>query len=121
MLWLCATMGVLMVDVMFQLEYGVCVNGELLSALDVMNTRWDYRGHRLVLVMRMVDRSSRSIKVVDGARSMVMMAVVEMVISCHDFLSVGYYFVFGIFSFLWILVVGYGHYIIFNFFRTNRC
>ena len=51
---------------------------------------------------------------VDGARSMVMMAVVEVVISCHGFLFVGYYFVFGIFSFLWILVDGYDHYM--NFF-----
>ena len=52
---------------------------------------------------------------VDGARSMVMMAVVKMVISYHGFLSVGYYFVFGIFSFLWILVDGYGRYMILFF------
>ena len=64
-------------------------------------------------VMRMVDRSSWLRKAVDGARSMVMMAVVEMVISCHGFMSVGYYFVFGIFSFLWTLVDGYGCYMIF--------
>ena len=69
-----------------------------------------------MLVMRMVDGSSWSMKVVDGARSMVMMAVVEMVIFCHGFLSVGYYFVFGIFSFLWILVDGYGRYMIFFLF-----
>ena len=92
----------------------VCVNGELLSVLDVMNARWDYRIRRLMSVMRMVNESSRSMKVVNGARSMVMMAFVEMVISCHGFLSVGYYFVFGIFSFLWILVDSYDHYM--NFF-----
>ena len=40
---------------------------------------------------------------------MVMMAVVEMVISCHGFLFVEYYLVFGIF-FLWILVDGYARY-----------
>ena len=55
-------------------------------------------------------------KLVDGVMSMVMMAVVEMVISCHGFLSLGYYFVFGIFSFLWILVDGYGRYMIFFIF-----
>ena len=91
----------------------MCVNGELISAVDVMNARWDYRSHRLMSVMRMIDGSGRSNKMVDGVRSMDIMAVVEMVISCHDFLSVGYYFVFGIFSFLWILVDGYGHYMIF--------
>ena len=77
----------------------MCVNGELLSALDVVNGRWDYRSRRLVSVVRIVDESGWSMKMVDGARLMVMMAVVEMVISCHGFLSVGYYFVFGIFSF----------------------
>ena len=91
----------------------MCVNDELLSVLDVMNVRWDYRSRRLVSVMRMVDESSQSMKVVTGARSMVMMVVVKMVISCPGFLSVGYYFVFGIFSFLWILVDGYGRYMIF--------
>ena len=70
----------------------MCVNGELLSALDVMNARWDYRSCRLVSVMRMVDGSSQSMKVVAGARSMVMMTVVEMVIFCHGFLSVGNFF-----------------------------
>ena len=69
-----------------------------------------------MLVMRTVDRSRRSMKVVAGARSMVMMSVVDMVNSCHGFISVGYYFVFGIFSFLWILVNGYGRYMIFLFF-----
>ena len=93
----------------------MCVNGNVLSTLDVMNARWDYRSRRLVSVMRMVDRSSWSMKVVDGARSMVMMAVVEVVISCHGILFVGYYFVFGIFSFLWILVDGYGRYMIIFF------
>ena len=64
----------------------MCVNGELLSALDVMNVRWDYRGCRSMSVMRMVDGSGRSMKMVDGIMSMVMMSVVEMVISCHIFL-----------------------------------
>ena len=64
-------------------------------------------------VMRMVDGSGWSMKMVDGVRSMAMMAVVEMVISYHGFLFVGYYFAFGIFSFLWILVDGYGRYMIF--------
>ena len=81
-----------------------------------MNARWDYRSHRLMSVIRMVDERNQLMKVVDGARSMVMMVVVKMVISCHGFLSVGYYFVFGIFSFLWILVDGYGRYMIFSFF-----
>ena len=84
-----------------------CVLMGLLSALDVMNARCDYRSHRLMSVMRMVDGSSRSMKVVDGARSMVMMVVVEMVISCHGFLLVGYYFVFGIFIFygFWLTIM----------------
>ena len=112
---MCAAMGVLMVDVMFQLEDLSVFNGKLLSVLDLMNARWDYWSRQLMSVMRMVDWSSWSMKVVDGARSIVMMAVVEMVISCHGFLSVGYYFVFGIFGFLWILVDGYGRYMIFFF------
>ena len=58
----------------------MCVNGELLSTLDVMNARWDYRSRRLMSVMRMVDGSGRSMKMVDGVRSMV-----EMVIFCHGF------------------------------------
>ena len=94
----------------------MCVNVRFISVLNVMNARWDYQSRQLMSVMRMVDRSSRSMKVVDGARSMVMMAVVEMVISCHGFPSVGYYFVFGIFSFLWILVDSYGRYMIFFIF-----
>ena len=64
----------------------MCINGELLSALDVMNARWDYRGRRSMSVMRMVDGSGRSMKMVDGIMSMDMMSVVEMVISCHIFL-----------------------------------
>ena len=68
----------------------MCVNGELLSALEVMNARWDYRGHRAVSVMKMVD----------GVMSMVMMSVVEMVISCYSLLHVQYYFSFWIFRFL---------------------
>ena len=73
------------------------VNGELLSVLDVMNAQWDYRIRRLMSVMRMVDGSGWSMKMVNGVRSMAMMAVVEMVISCHGFLFVGYYFVFEFF------------------------
>ena len=68
----------------------MCVNGELLSALEVMNARWDYRGHRSMSVMTMVD----------GIVSMGMMSVVEMVISCHSFLYVQYLFGFWIFKFL---------------------
>ena len=64
----------------------MCVNGELLSALDVMNARWDYRGHQSMSVMRMLDGNGWSMKLVSGGMSMVMMAVVEMVISCHSFL-----------------------------------
>ena len=77
----------------------MCVNGELLLALDVMSTRWDYRGRRSMSVMRMVDGSVRSMKMVDGVMSMGMMSVVEMVISCHSFLRVWYYlfFVFLVF------------------------
>ena len=45
------------------------------------------------------------------------MSVVEMVISYHGFVSVGYFFVFGVFSFVYILVAVYGRYIyIFLFF-----
>ena len=62
----------------------MCVNGELVSALEVKNARWDYRGHRSMSVMRMVD----------GIMSMVMMSVVKMVISCHSFGRVRYYFAF---------------------------
>ena len=68
----------------------MCVNGELLSALDVMNARWDYRGRRSMSVIKMVD----------GVMSMGMMSVVEMVISCHIFLHVQYFFWFWIFRFL---------------------
>ena len=57
-------------------------------------------------VLRMVDRNGR------GRWSMVMMSGGEVVFSCHGFVS-RVYFVFGIFSFLWILVAGYGHYMIF--------
>ena len=64
----------------------MCFNGELLSALDVMNARWDYRGRRSMSIMRMVDGSGWSMKMVDGIMSMAMMSVVEMVISCHIFL-----------------------------------
>ena len=72
----------------------MCVNGELLSVLDVMNARWDYRGRRLMSVMRMVDGSGRSMKMVDGVMSMGMMLVVKMVISCHIFLYGRYFFGF---------------------------
>ena len=69
----------------------MCVNGELLSVLDVMNARWDFRGRRSMSVMRMVNGSGRSMKMVDGVMSMGMMSVVEMVISCHSFLYVRYF------------------------------
>ena len=78
----------------------MCVNGELLSALDVMYAQWDYRSRRLMSVMKMVDGSGRSMKMVDGAISMGMMSVVKMVISCHSFLHVWYYFSFFLFRFL---------------------
>ena len=66
----------------------MCVNGDFLLALEVMNVRWDYRGRRLMSVMKMVD----------GVMSMGMMLVVEMVISCHSFLHVRCYFLFGFFK-----------------------
>ena len=72
----------------------MCVNGELLSVLDVMNARWDYRGRRLMSVMRMVNGSGRSMKMVDGVMSMGMMSVVKVVISYHNFLYVWYFFSF---------------------------
>ena len=57
-------------------------------------------------VMRMVDGSGRSMKMVDGVMSMSMMAVVEMVISCHSFLSVGYLFLeFLVFYGFWLTVM----------------
>ena len=68
----------------------MCVNGELVLVLEVMNARWDSQGHQLMSVMKMVD----------GVMSMGMMSVVEVVISCHSFLHVRYYFVFWIFRFL---------------------
>ena len=60
-------------------------------------------------------RSSAGVSDENGRQewSMVMMAVVKRVISCHGFLSIRYYFVFGIFSFFWILVDGYGRYMIY--------
>ena len=78
----------------------MCVNGEFLSALDVMNALWEYRGRQSMSVMKMVDGSGRSMKMVDGAMSMGMMSVVKMVISCHSFLHVSYYFAFWIFRVL---------------------
>ena len=72
----------------------MCVNGELLSVLDVMNARWDYRSRRSMSVMRVVYGSGQSMKMVDGFMSMGMMSVVEMVISCHGFLYVWYFFGF---------------------------
>ena len=64
----------------------MCVNGELISTLDVMNARWDYRGLRSMSVMRMVDGSGRLMKLVDGVMSMAMMVAVKMVIYCHSYL-----------------------------------
>ena len=78
----------------------MCVNGELLLVLDVMNARWYYQGRQSMSVMRMVDGSGRSMKMVDSVMSMGMMSVVEMVISCHSFLYVRYFFGFWIFKFL---------------------
>ena len=78
----------------------MCVKGELLSMLDVMNARWDYRGRRSISVMKIVDGSGQSMKMVDGAMSIGMMSVVKMVISCHSFLHVRYYFAFLLFRFL---------------------
>ena len=47
---------------------------------------------------------------------MVMISGVEVVFSCHGFVSGVYIFLFFvIFSFLWILVAGYGRYMIFFF------
>ena len=51
-------------------------------------------------IMRMVDGSGRSMKMVDGVMSMGMMSVVEMVISYHSFLYVRYFFGFWLFKFL---------------------
>ena len=45
-------------------------------------------------------------KMVDGDMSMGMMSVVEVVISYHGVVSAGYFFVFGVFSFVCILVAG---------------
>ena len=78
----------------------MCVNGELILALDVMNARWDYRGRRSMSVMRMVDGSGQSMKMVDGVMLMGRISVVEMVMSCHSFLYVRYYFAFLLFRFL---------------------
>ena len=50
-------------------------------------------------VMKMVDGSGRSMKMVDGVMSMGMMSVVKMVISCHSFLYVRYYLLFGFLGF----------------------
>ena len=62
----------------------MCVNGDLLLALEVMNARWDYRGRQSMSVMKMVD----------GVMLMGMMSVVEVVIFYHSFLHGQYYFVF---------------------------
>ena len=51
-------------------------------------------------VMKMVNGSGWSMKMVDGAMSMGMMSIVEMVISCHIFLHVRDYFSFCTFRFL---------------------
>ena len=65
----------------------MCVNGEFLSALEVMNGQWDYRGHRSMSVMKMVN----------GVMSIGMMSIVKVVISYHSFLLVRHYFAFCIF------------------------
>ena len=44
----------------------MCITRKLLSALDVMNARWDYRGCRSMSVIRIVDGSGWSMKMVDG-------------------------------------------------------
>ena len=69
----------------------MCVNDELLSVLDVMNVRWDYRGRRSMSVVKMVD----------GVMSMGMMSIVKMVISCHGFLYVQYFCFYG----FWLTVM----------------
>ena len=77
----------------------MCVNGELVSALEVMNARWDNRGRRSMSVMKMVDGVMSMVKMVDGVMSMV-----KMVVSCHSFGRVWYYFDFWFFIFLYLLV-----------------
>ena len=64
----------------------MCVNGELLLTLNAMNARWDYRGGRSMSMMRMVDGSGRSMKMVDGVMLMGVMLVIMVVISCHTIL-----------------------------------
>ena len=58
-------------------------------------------------VMKMVDGSGRSMKMIDGVMLMAMMAVVEMVISCHGFLYVRYFLAFEFLSFygFWLTVM----------------
>ena len=51
-------------------------------------------------VMKMVDENGQSMQMVDDVMSMGMMSVVEMVISCHSFPHVRYYFDFWIYRFL---------------------
>ena len=68
----------------------MCVNGEFVSVLEVMNAQWDSRVRRSMSVMKMVN----------GVMSMGMMSVVEVVVSCHSFLHVWYYFSVWIFRFL---------------------
>ena len=85
----------------------MCINGEFLSMLEVMNAGWDYRGRRSMLVMKMVD----------GVMSMGMMSVIKVIIFCHSFLDVRYYFAFWIFlDFYSFCFNRYGHYGISLFF-----
>ena len=62
----------------------MCINGDLLFALKVMNVRWDYRGRWLMLVMKMVN----------GVMSIGMMSVFEVVIPCHSFVCITVLFAF---------------------------
>ena len=62
----------------------MCVNGDLVLALEVMNAQWDYRRRRLMSVM----------KVVNGIVSMGMMSIVKMVVPYHNFVRVSVLFCF---------------------------
>ena len=62
----------------------MCVNGELVLALVVMNARWDCRGHWSMSIMKMVD----------GDMSMGMMSAIVVVISYHTSLCISLLFFF---------------------------
>ena len=88
----------------------MCVNGEFILALDVMNARCDYQGRRSMSV----------VKIVDGVMSMGMLSVVEVVISCHIFLHITilfcflYFYIFISFGLTIMVVIGFFfHYVYF--------